>query len=53
MSFIGHNLVLKCGVKVSKKDNIGFFAPKTYLKGVDLDFFSFDMKLCLVEILKH
>ena len=32
--------------------NIGFFAPKPYLKGVDRDFL-FDRKFCLVEILKR
>ena len=36
----------------AKKANIGFFAPKPYLKGVDPDFL-LDRKFCLVEILKH
>ena len=48
MSSYGHNLVTKCGVQVPKTANIGFFAPKPYLKGVDRDFL-FDRKFCLVE----
>ena len=38
--------------KCTKIANIGFFAPKPYLKVVDRDFL-FDRKFCLVEILKH
>ena len=52
MSSYGHSLVPKHGVQVQKISNIGFFAPKPYLKGVDLDFL-FDSKFCLVEVLKH
>ena len=48
----GHSFVLKRGVQVQKIANIGFCAPKPYLKGVDRDFL-FDMKFCSVEILKH
>ena len=36
----------------AKKANIGFFAPKPYLKGVDRNLL-FDRKFCLVEILKR
>jgi hypothetical protein len=49
MSSYGHSLVPKRGVPVQKITNIGFFAPKPYLKGVDQDFL-FDSKFCLVEI---
>ena len=42
----------KHGVSVQKIANIGFFAPKPYLKGVDPDFL-FDRKFGLVEILKR
>jgi hypothetical protein len=42
----------KRGVQVQKIANIGFFASKPYLKGVDPDFL-FDRKFCLVEILKR
>ena len=52
MSSYGHSLVPKRGVQVQKMANIGFFAPKPYLKGVDRDFL-FDRKFCLVEILEH
>ena len=52
MSSYGHILVPKRGVQVPKIANIGFFAPKPYLEGVDPDFL-FDMKFCLVEILKR
>jgi hypothetical protein len=52
MSSYGHSLVPKRGVQVKKIANIGFFAPKPYLKGVDPDFL-FDRKFCLVEILKR
>ena len=48
----GHSLVPKHGVQVQKMANIGFFAPKTYLKGIDRDFL-FDRKFCLVKILKR
>ena len=48
MSSYGHKLVPKRGVQVPKKVNIGFFAPKPYLKGVDRDFL-FDRKFCLVD----
>ena len=47
MSSYGHSLVPKRGVQVQKIANIGFFAPKPYLKGVDPDFL-FDRKFCLV-----
>ncbi len=52
MSSYGHSLVPKRGVQVQKMANIGFFAPKPYLKDVDPDFL-FDRKFCLVEILKR
>ena len=52
MSSYGHSLVPKCGVQVQKIANIGFLAPKPYLKGVDQNFL-FDRKFCLVEILKR
>ena len=52
MSSYGHSLVPKRGVQVQKMANIGFFAPKPYLKGVDPDFL-FDRKFFLVEILKR
>ena len=52
MSSYGHSLVPKCGVHVQKMANIGFFAPKPYLKGVDPDFL-FYRKFGLVEILKR
>ena len=39
MSSYGHSLVPKRGVQVPKIANIGFFAPKSYLKGVDRTFF--------------
>jgi hypothetical protein len=52
MSSYGHSLVPKRGVQVQKKANVGFFAPKLHLKGVDRDFL-FDRKFCLVEILKR
>ena len=32
--------------------NIGFFAPKPYITGIDWDFL-FDRKFCLVEIFKR
>ena len=51
MSSYGHSLVPKRGVQVQKIANIGFFAPKPYLKGANPDFL-FDRKFCLVEILK-
>ena len=51
MSSYEQSLVPKRGVQVQKMANIGFFAPKPYLKGVDPDFL-FDRKFCLVEILK-
>ena len=46
--------IIKCpNVEFKEKIvNIGFFAPKPYLKGVDRDFL-FDRKFCLVEILKR
>ena len=52
MSSYGHSLVPKRGAQVQKIANIGFFASKPYLKGVDPDFL-FDRKFCLVEILKR
>ena len=52
MSSYGYSLVPEHGVKVPKNENIGFFAPKPYLKGVDLDFL-FDRKFCFIEILKR
>ena len=52
MSSYGHSLVLKPRVQVQATANIGFFAPKSNLKGVDRDFL-FDKKFCLVEILKR
>ena len=43
----------KRGAQVQKKiANIGVFAPKPYLKGIDPDFL-FDKKFCLVELLKR
>ena len=42
----------KRGVQVQKMANIGFFAPKPYLKGVDQDFLV-DRKFSLVEIFKR
>ena len=51
MSSYGHSLVPKRRVQVPKIANIGFFAAKPYLKGVDRDFL-FDRKFYLVEILK-
>ena len=36
---------------MQKRANVGFFALKPYLKGVDRDFL-FDRKFCLVGILK-
>ena len=47
MSSYGHSLVPKHRVQVQKIANIGLFARKPYLKGVDRD-----RKFCLVEILK-
>jgi hypothetical protein len=44
--------VSKRGAQVQKLANIGFFALKPYLKGIDRDFL-FDMKFCLFEILKR
>ena len=41
----GHSLVPERGVEVPKIANIGFFAPKPYLKGVYRDFL-FDRKFC-------
>ena len=52
MSSYGHSFVPKRGVQVQKLANIGFFAPKPYLKGVDRDFL-FDRKFWLVEIEKR
>ena len=52
MSTYGHSLVPKYAVQVPKTANIGFFAPKPYLKGIDPDFL-FHRKFCLVEILKR
>ena len=52
MSTYRHSLVPKRGVQVPKMANIGFFAPKPYLQGVDPDIF-FDRKFCLVEISKR
>ena len=52
MSSYGHSLVPKRGVQVQQIANIGFFASKPYLKGVDRDFL-FDRKFCLVEILRR
>ena len=49
MSSYGDSLMPQSGVQVRKLANIGFFAPKPYLKGVDQDFL-FDMKFCLIEI---
>ena len=53
MSAYGHILVPKREVQVQKiaNGNIGFFAPKPYLKGVDRDCL-FDRKFCLVDTLK-
>ena len=51
MSSYGHSIVPKRGVQLQKNANIGFFAPKPYLKGVDPDFL-FDRKFFLVNILK-
>ena len=39
MSTFGHSLVPKRGVQVPQIANIGFFAPKPYLKGVDPEFY--------------
>ena len=52
MRLYGHSVVPKGGVQVQKIANIGFFAPKPHLNAVDWDFL-FDMKFCLVEILKR
>jgi hypothetical protein len=52
MSSYGHSLVPKHGIQVQKMANIGFFAPKPYLKGVDPDFL-FNRKFFLVGILKR
>ena len=52
MRSYGHSLVPKRGVQVQNIANIGFFAPKPYLKGVFPDFL-FDRKFCLVEIMKR
>ena len=52
MSSYGNSLVPKRGGQVQEIANIGFFAPKPYLKGVDPDFL-FDRKFCLVAILKR
>ena len=52
MSKFGHSLVPKRGAQVQKIANIGVFAPKPYLKGIDPDFL-FDSKFSLVEILKR
>ena len=52
MSSNGHSLVPERGVKVQKIANIGSFAPKPYLKGIDRDFLFYE-KFCLVEILKR
>ena len=41
----------KRDAQVQKIVNIGFFAPKPYLKGIDPDFL-FDRKFCLVDVLK-
>ena len=38
MSSYGHSLVPKHGVQVQKISNIGFFAPKQFIKGVDQTF---------------
>ena len=37
MSSYGHSLVPKRGVQVQKIANIDFFAPKLYLRGVDIE----------------
>ena len=49
MSSYRHSLVPKREAQKQKIANIGVFAPKPYLKGIDPDFL-FDMKFCLVEI---
>ena len=52
MSSYRHSLVPKCVVQVQKIANIGFFAPKPYINGVDPDFL-FNRKFFLVKILKR